>query len=139
MKLFVDANLLVAVVNKEYPLFTYAARILSLAERKNFELYTSPLCLAIAFYFSEKKSGRKVARKKIALLIEHMKITTVDGNVVSKAIQQKNCDDFEDGMEYFSAKNAGCEIIVTENPGDFHFGDLKVMRAEELALSIDKT
>lgn len=136
MKLFVDANLLVAVVNKEYPLYTYAARILSLTERKNVELYTSPLCLAITFYFSEKKSGRKEARKKIALLIEHMKITAVDEEVVSQAIQKRSCEDFEDGMEYFSAKNAGCEMILTENPGDFHFGKLKVLRAEEFILSL---
>ena len=136
MKLFVDANLLVAVLNKEYPLFSYAARVLSLSERKGFKLYTSPLCLAIAFYFAEKKSGRKSARKKIATLIEHIAVTTVDEAVVRKAILQKNIDDFEDGMEYFSAENAGCEMIVTENPGDFHFGQLKVMRAEELILSL---
>lgn len=136
MKLFVDANLLVAVVNKEYPLFTYASRILSLSERKGFRLYTSPICLAIAFYFSEKKSGRKIASKKMAVLVEHISVATVDAAVVNQAVQQKNIDDFEDGMEYFSAKNAGCEIIVTENPGDFHFGDLKVMRAEEFILSL---
>lgn len=136
MKLFVDANLLVAVVNKEYPLFTYASRILSLSERKGFRLYTSPICLAIAFYFSEKKSGRKVACKKMALIVEHISVATVDAAVVNQAVQQKNIDDFEDGMEYFSAKNAGCAIIVTENPGDFHFGELKVMRAEEFILSL---
>lgn len=136
MKLFVDANLLVAVVNKEYPMFTYASRILSLSDRKGFTLYTSPICLAIAFYFSEKKSGRKVACKKMALLIEHISVAAVDAEVVNQAIRKKNIDDFEDGMQYFSAKNAGCEIIVTENPGDFHFGKLKVMRAEEFILSL---
>ena len=31
MKVFVDANILVSVVNKEYPLFPYTSRILSLA------------------------------------------------------------------------------------------------------------
>ncbi len=55
MKVFVDANVLVSVLNKEYPLFTQSARILSLAGSKNFEIYTSPICLAIAFYFAEKK------------------------------------------------------------------------------------
>lgn len=136
MKLFVDANLLVAVVNKEYPLFTYAARILSLSDSKGFTLYTSPICLAIAFYFSEKKSGRKVACKKMALLVEHLHVAAINAEVVNQAIRQKNVDDFEDRMQYFSAKNAGCEIIVTENPGDFHFGKLKVLRAEEFILSL---
>ena len=55
MKIFLDANVLVSVLNKEYPLFTYTSRITSLADKTNFTLYTSPVCLAIAFYFAEKK------------------------------------------------------------------------------------
>lgn len=63
MKLFLDANVLVSVVNKEYPLFTYSSRILSLASNPKFEVYTSPLCLAIAFYFAEKQNYRKSQNK----------------------------------------------------------------------------
>jgi predicted nucleic acid-binding protein len=66
MKVFLDANILISVLNKEYPVFTSAARILSLADNSRFQLYTSPLCLAIAFYFSGKKSGNDLAKKKIA-------------------------------------------------------------------------
>jgi len=65
MKIFLDANILVAVLNKEYPLFSLAARILSMVDDKRFSVYTSPLCLAIAFYFAEKKSGTAAAMKKI--------------------------------------------------------------------------
>jgi predicted nucleic acid-binding protein len=64
MKFFLDANILVSVLNKEYPLFTYSSRILSLADDKRFQVFTSSVCLAIAFYFSEKKSGSTVAKKK---------------------------------------------------------------------------
>ncbi len=64
MKVFVDANVLVSVLNKEYPLFTQSARILSLAGSKNFEIYTSPICLAIAFYFAEKKFKAVKAKEK---------------------------------------------------------------------------
>ena len=64
MKIFLDANVLVSVLNKEYPLFTYSSRVLSLADNPEFKVYTSPLCLAIAFYFAEKKNGNAMARKK---------------------------------------------------------------------------
>ena len=59
MNIFLDANILVSVLNKEYPLFSYSSRIVSLADHKNFNVYTSPVCLAIAFYFAEKLRGRK--------------------------------------------------------------------------------
>ena len=48
MRLFADANVLVAVLNKEYPIFSYAARVLGVAGKEGFEVYTSPVCLAIA-------------------------------------------------------------------------------------------
>ena len=56
MRVFVDANILVATLNREYPLFNWSARILSLNNKHNIQLFTSPLCLAIAFYFATKLS-----------------------------------------------------------------------------------
>jgi predicted nucleic acid-binding protein len=70
MKIFLDANILVSVLNHEYPLFNYSSRILSLADNADYQVFTSPICLAIAFYFSEKKSGRKLAKKKLGVLCE---------------------------------------------------------------------
>ena len=87
MRLFVDANILVATLNREYPLFTWSSRILSLQGRQNIELFTSPLCLAIAFYFSSKKSGEKIAREKIEMLLRHIGVTTIDEKVTDLAIK----------------------------------------------------
>lgn len=130
MRVFVDANILVATLNKEYPLFTWSARLLSLQGKQNITLFTSPLCLAIAFYFSSKKSGEKMAKEKIELLLQHMGITTVDETTTKKAIQNKLIHDFEDGMEYYSVLQEHCDCIVTENQEDFYFSDLEVIGCE---------
>ena len=130
MKIFLDANILVTVLNKEYPLFPYAAKLLSLADKPGFEIYTSPICLAIAFYFSEKKSGSVMARKKISLLAERLAITTTDEDVVEKTIANKSVKDFEDGLEYYSAERATCKCIVTEDEHDFYFAELEVLNVK---------
>jgi predicted nucleic acid-binding protein len=127
MKVFLDANILVTVLNKEYPVFTSAARILSLAGNSRFQLYTSPLCLAIAFYFSGKKSGNELAKKKIALLVSKIEITKTDEITVKQTITNKNIIDFEDGLEYYSALGSGCKIIITEDAGDFYFSEIEVI------------
>lgn len=57
-RIFLDANILVKVLCNEYPKFTECARVLSLADDKRFEVYTSPLCLAIAGHFARKKGAR---------------------------------------------------------------------------------
>ena len=131
MKIFVDANILVAVLNKEYPLFSNAARILSLNGKKNIQVFTSPLCLAIAFYFSTKKSGEKLAKKKIEILYENIGVTTIDKEVTKKAMKNRKVHDFEDGLEYYSALNSKCDIIVTENQSDFYFSEIPVFGSEE--------
>ena len=136
MRLFIDANILVATLNKEYPLFTWSSRILSLQGKQNIELFTSPLCLAIAFYFSSKKSGEKMARKKIEMLLQHIGITTIDQNITDQAIQNKLIHDFEDGMEYYSAIQNKCNCIITENQKDFYFSDIEVIGCEAFLMKL---
>ncbi len=129
MKVFLDAKILVTVLNKEYPLFPYAAKILSLADQHPYQLYTSPICLAIAFYFAEKKSGRQLAKKKIGLLAGKIKIATTDAAIVAEAINNPAINDFEDGLEYYAAEQARCKCIVSEDEGDFFFSEIEVLGA----------
>jgi predicted nucleic acid-binding protein len=130
MRIFLDANILVAVVNKEYPLFTYASRIMSLTDNKQYEVYTSPLCLAIAFYFAEKKD-KKTARQKIKLLALNLSIATIDDACVQRTVQNQYINDFEDGLEYYAASDNKCKCIVTEDTSDFYFSDIEVLGCEE--------
>ncbi|NVJ45579.1 MAG: PIN domain-containing protein [Cytophagia bacterium] len=131
VKAFVDANVLVSVLNKEYPVFTYSSRVLSLAARQDFQLYTSSLCLAIGFYFSSKKSGREVAKKKIELLSNHLSIAPISESAVKAAIKNPQVLDLEDGFQNYAAIDVGCSCIITENVSDFHFTDLQVLGSEQ--------
>jgi predicted nucleic acid-binding protein len=135
MKVFLDANILITVLNKEYPLFTYSSSVLRLSDNKKFKLYTSPNCLAIAFFFAEKKSGISVAKCKIDLLVSKIDIADSDKKSVLKAVENQVIIDFEDAMQYYSALHAGCTCIVTENVDDFYFSELEVMGAEAFLLN----
>ena len=129
MRVFVDANILVSVLNKEYPLFTYSSRILSLADYGNFEVYTSPICLAIAWYFAEKKHKAKIAREKIKTLCQHISIASSTKAAVENALLNPKINDFEDGLEYYSAIESNCHFIITEDTNDFYFAGIPVLTA----------
>lgn len=131
MRVFADANILVAVLNKEYPLFTNAARILSLADNKKFTIYTSPVCLAIAFYYAEKKSGTLIAKQKIGLLASKLSITNIGKDEVEQSLVNKKINDFEDGMQYYAAAANKCNVIVTQDTGDYYFAAIEVLNAED--------
>jgi predicted nucleic acid-binding protein len=130
MRIFLDANILVAVINKEYPLFTYASRIMSLTDNSRYEVFTSPLCLAIAFYFAEKRHKTKVAGQKIKMIGENISIADITGDSVKKVLQYAAINDFEDGLEYYAAIESKCRCIVTEDVRDFYFSDMEVLNSE---------
>lgn len=131
MKIFLDANILVSVLNKEYPLFPFTSRILSLAGNSRYQLYTSPVCLAIAFYFAGKKHRAIKARQKIELLCQHIHIAPTTDRAVLNTLQNQAIHDFEDGLEYYSAAESGCQCIITENIGDFYFSEIEVADSRE--------
>ncbi|MGV9012937.1 MAG: type II toxin-antitoxin system VapC family toxin [Flavobacteriales bacterium] len=141
-RIFLDANILVTVLCNEYPRFSWCARVLSLCDDRRFEVYTSPLCLAIGAHFSVKKNGARLSKKKVALLADKLKATTVDHDCVMKTVANKKVEDFEDGLEYYSAEKMGCTCIVTYDRNDFHFGDIEVLNAEDFlvqhVLSLNK-
>ena len=131
MKIFLDTNVLVSVLNKEYPVFIHSSRIISLSTHSRFKTFTSPVCLAIAFYFSEKKYGTEFAREKINILPKNIGITDVGEKEIMKTISNKKIHDFEDGLEYYSALNSGCKCIITEDKNDFYFSEIDVFNCEE--------
>ena len=126
MRVFLDANVLVSVLNKEYPLFPHSARILSLADQFRFQIYTTPICLAIAFYFAEKKCGTAQAKQKIQVLSSKLHIAAVDSVTVANAVSNPSVMDFEDGLEYYSALQHDCKAIITEDSDGFYFSEIPV-------------
>ncbi len=124
---FLDANILISVLNKEYPLFISSARVLSLADAEGFKLYTSALSLGITHYFAEKKSGRKMANKKISLFLEKIHIVDCGHEEAQQVISLGTDVDFEDALQYFSACNSMCSCIVSSNLKDYYFSSLPVL------------
>ena len=130
MRIFLDANVLVSVLNKEYPTFTYTSRIVSLADRSKFTVFTSPVCLAIAFYFAEKKYKAVSAKKRIEILCDHINIAPSNKSTVMQSLQNPAVNDFEDGLEYYSALENKCDCIITEDIDDFYFSKIEVLNSE---------
>ncbi len=134
MNIFVDANILVSVLNREYPVYNYSSRILSLAGKPSFNLFTSPLNLAIAFYFAQKKCSNKLAKQKINIIQQHLKITEINASTVKLALENKKAEDFEDGLQYYSALNSKCDCILTEDLNDYYFSEIEILNSKDFMM-----
>lgn len=71
-----------------------------------------------------------MAKRKIDLLVEKIRITPIDQETVIDSLKDKRVNDFEDGLEYYAAVRSGCEFIVTENASDFYFAAIPVVDAK---------
>ncbi|HXH99519.1 MAG TPA: PIN domain-containing protein [Sphingobacteriaceae bacterium] len=131
MRVFLDANILVSVLNKEYPLFPFTSRILSLAGNQPYTFYTSPVCLAIAFYFAEKKHRTMKAKQKIELLCKYISIAGNSEAGVLNTLKNKSIHDLEDGLEYYAALESKCQCIITEDKEDFYYSELELLSSSE--------
>ena len=132
--MFLDANILVAVLNNEYPRFDFAARILSLADNPRFTLYTSRLAISISFYFCAKKANDKVAYGKIKLLATKVLLSANASSDLKDVFVNKKIHDIEDGLEYFAALGSKSTVIVTYDADDFYFSDIEVLSPKDFLI-----
>ncbi len=135
-KIFIDANVLISVLNREYPIFRVSSRVLSLADNPKYTLTTSATCLAIAFYFAGKYTNESNAFEKIRMLCERIEIANAGKEEVLATLQNKKISDFEDGIQHYAAVNSGCHYIITEDQPDFYFSDIPVMNCETFLRNI---
>lgn len=61
-------------------------------------------------------------------------IIELTGSVLEQAKQDLKFRDYEDAIQYYSAKSK-CDVIVTRNKKDFPHKDVKVMNPEEFLSS----
>ena len=129
-RIFLDTNIIIDALLERKEWMDDVFRILSLAESGEIEAYCSSLSLATAYYFMERaKMPHEILIGKLDTFCQVCIPTTVDASVVRQAIQSE-FSDFEDALQYFSAKTVNADIILTRNIKDFAASEIPVMTAE---------
>ena len=131
-KLFLDANIVVDFLcERSNDFYLPAARLMVKSYNKEIELCCSTLTLATASYFMEKgKISQTEIFHKISDMISICELADVDREIVEQALSSEFTD-FEDAMQYFSAKKWGADIIITRNKKDFLNSQLPVYEPME--------
>ena len=126
-KLFLDANVVVDFLCERSDVFYLpAARLMVKGYNKEVELCCSTLTLATASYFMERsKVSQADIFHKISDMISICEVADVDRGVVEQTLSS-GFTDFEDALQYFSAKKWGADIIITRNKKDFANSQLPV-------------
>ena len=129
-QLFIDTNIVIDLLSRRELFYEYAAKLFSLADKKEVELYVSALTFANTNYILTKNNNADKARsilQKFKVLITVVELTD---KVIELALNDKSFKDFEDGLQYYSALEADCDIMITRNLKDFKSAEIPVITAQ---------
>ncbi|MCR9229254.1 MAG: PIN domain-containing protein [Flavobacteriaceae bacterium] len=134
-RLFLDTNVILDLLGERDPFYNPIAKIASLADKGELILVVSPISFATLNYFIAKFESRKIAKEKLRKFKVVCEICKLDEHIIEKGLNS-DFKDFEDALQYFSAVDSDCDIIITRNAKDFKKSLLPVLTAEEYLQSI---
>ena len=118
MKLLIDANILLDVLQNREPFVGASSAVWKLCEAKRAEGYVSTLTIANLVYVMRKELDPDKTEKilnALSLIFSFAELTPTD--LTRAAALQWN--DFEDAVQSVTAEKIGAGCIVTRNVRDF--------------------
>ncbi len=130
-KLLIDTNVIIDLLAKRKDFYIDSLKLFSLADRKEIELIVSTLSIANSYYIlndvMKLKNARTIIRKFKVLVNPY----SLNDKIIELALNDENFKDFEDGIQYYTALESDCKVIVTRNIKDFKKSSLPILRPNE--------
>ncbi|MCF8348049.1 MAG: PIN domain-containing protein [Bacteroidales bacterium] len=130
-KIFIDTNIVIDLLSRREPFYQEAAGLFSLADKKIIELSISSLTIANTSYTLLRRTNSITAKEILRKLRLIIKILPLDDKIIGIALNDNSFDDFEDGLQYFTAIENSQDLIITRNLKDFKKSALPVMTARQ--------
>ncbi|MFK7899637.1 MAG: type II toxin-antitoxin system VapC family toxin [Cyclobacteriaceae bacterium] len=134
-RIFIDTNVMLDFLGEREPFYDPIAKIATLGEKGSVNLVVSPISFATVNYFLSKFENSKTAREKLRKFKIISEICSLDEHTIEKGLNS-SFKDFEDALQYFSATESDCELIITRNGKDFKKSLLPVMTPDEFLNSL---
>ena len=132
MKVFLDTNVALDYMARRKDFFQNAALVVEYCLNKKHKMLVSSLSFATASYImsAHHKMTDENIKTTFNAFIAKKIITPVDSKTINESLVS-DFKDFEDAMQYISAREAGANFIVTRNKADFTGSVIPVMEPQE--------
>ena len=85
-QVFIDSDIILDLLCKREPFYTFAAEVFTLGDTKQIELVTTSVVFANVFYILRKLLGIDKAKELLRKLLLIISVVSVDENVVDLAL-----------------------------------------------------
>ena len=130
-RLFIDTNIVIDLLSRREPFYEEAANLFSLADKEVIEISISSLTIANTSYTLLRHTNSASAKEILRKLRLIINILPLDDKIIGIALNDNSFEDFEDGLQYFTAIENNQDIIISRNLKDFKNSDLPVMTARQ--------
>lgn len=126
MKVFLDTNIIIDFYDQRTGFYQPAETIMSLAENNEINITVSATTIINAFYLLRKRLSIDALYEELDYLSTFCTVSPVDEKVIKESLSLRR-KDFEDSVQYESAKAVNADVIVTRNKKDFENLGVNVM------------
>lgn len=130
-KILVDTNIILDLLAKREPFDVESRQLFSMADTNVVELVVSSLSLVNAQYVLNDLMKFKEARSIIGKFKVLVSTYELNDKIIELALNDYNFKDFEDGIQYYTALESQCELIITRNWKDFKKSSIPVLSPKE--------
>lgn len=130
-RILLDTNIVLDLLGERKPFYEAAAKLFSLADRGKVKLYVSSLTIANSNYVLSKIKNAKEARAillKFKILVE---VLELNNKIIELSLNDDSFNDFEDGLQYYTALEKQLDLIITRNLKDFKHSKIPVFTASQ--------
>jgi len=135
-EVLIDTNICIEAALFRKPFVSNALQIIELSEAKILHGKIAAHSFDTIYYILRKKYSIQKRYTLIDELRSAFEVASISRNIIDEALKLR-WPDFEDAIHYTAALNAGCEAIVTRNPGDFKEAGIAILTPTQLLADLD--
>ena len=125
-RVFFDTNVLLDVLLGRGPWFHEASLLCNMVDDRRVRGSASAISCNNMYYVLRRVLGRERALSSVLRLLEGLEVVALDRKVILAAAAV-TMGDFEDAIQYVSARQAGADYLVTRDIRDFPQGTPEVL------------
>lgn len=131
MKLFLDTNVILDLLENRKPWVHDVMVLFQLAMDKRVDLFVSDLTFVNISYITRKSFTHQQLYEVFSRLRKFVRVVGLGRDVIDEAIAACHVD-FEDSVQYFAACRERVDYIITRNEKDFSFSEIQVFNPKDI-------
>ena len=130
VEVFVDTDVILDLLTNRKPFGFYSEQLFGLADKKVIKIYVSSISFSNIFYILRKFESNQKAYEILKKLKTIVSVLPVDEKIIELSLNS-GFTDFEDAIQYFTAKENEINFLITRNIKDYKKAQIKVLSADE--------